>query len=457
MRVSTVEGVFSQAFFSVAGAGSVLVTALALSLGATSSTLGLIFAAGPLYLGAQILGPLLLSAAGGSRKKGVIAAVAVAQGVIFLVPLAIAFFSPSAALATLVVCFLGAHLCYGAAASVWTSWIGAIVPRRIRGRFFGRRLQPAIVAGLVAALAASILKDLSAPGNTAGLAGFLRKTLGLSRGIWGPGGEHTAFIIIFAAAAAVGAVTLIFFKAMSDRPARPQGFNVAVLGEPFRDAGFRPLLFLGGAWFFAINFGLACWQPFLLKDLGLSLTAIQIHNVILTASMAVTAVFWGKLVDRFGNRPVFHALAVCSAVSAFVYVFMTRDRYWWFWLEGATSGAAAGGIEVIITNFMLSLSPEANRDAYVAVFFAVIGACGLVSNLASSQVIGLFPSVVVLGPVSILSLKLAFGASALLRALVQFPMYRVREPGAVGFRRMMRSVTADARLWLQRRFPQPVE
>jgi MFS family permease len=457
MRVSAAEGVFSQAFFSVAGPGSVLVTALALSLGAGNTALGLIFAAGPLFLASQILGPWLLSAAGGSRKKGVIAAVAVAQGVIFLVPLAIAFFSPSAALATLVVCFLAAHVCYGAASSVWTSWIGDLVPRRIRGRFFGRRLQPAIIAGLVAALAASVLKDLSAPGSTAGLAGFLRKTFGLAGGIWGPGGEHTAFIVIFAVASAVGALTLLFFKAMSDRRAGARRFNVAVLAEPFRDAAFRPLLFLGGAWFFAINFGLACWQPFLLKDLGLSLTAIQIHNVILTASMAITAALWGKLVDRFGNRPVFHALGACSALSAFVYIFMTRDRYWWFWLEGATSGAAAGGIEVIITNFMLALSPERRRDAYVAVFSAVIGACGLVSNLASSQLIGLLPAVVVLGPVSVLSLKLAFGGSALLRALVQIPMYRVHEPRAVGFRRMMRSVAADARLWLERRFPRPVE
>lgn len=457
MRASVLDGVFSQPFSSVAGPGSVLITSLALSLGATSSTLGLIFTAGPIFQGAQILGPLLLPAMAGSRKKGVLAAVAAGRGIIFLVPVAVAFFSPPAALATLVVCFLLSQVLNGAAASMWTSWIGSLIPRRIRGRFLGRRLQPAIVAGLVAAFAASLLKDLAAPGGIAGLAGFLRQKLGLAQGIWGVGGEHYAFIIIFAAAAALGVAALLPLKAMSDRPTHERRFTFAAFAEPFRDRAFRPLLFLFGAWFFAIYFGSPFWQPFFLNELGLSLTTIQIYNLVSTISMAATAALWGKLVDRFGNRPVFRALMLLSIANAFVYVFMTRDNYWWLWPEAATSGAMWGGAGVVTTNFLLRLSPEHKRDAYVAVFAVVTGACGLISSLASGQIIGLLPATVTLGSFSIISMKVAFAITAFLRLLVQFPMYRVREPRAAGFRHMMRAVTTDARLWLQRWLPRSMK
>jgi len=457
MRAATLEGMFSQSFFSVAGPGSVLITALALSLGATGATLGLIFAAGPIFQGAQVLGPFLIPALRGSRRKGVIAATTAGRGVIFLIPLAVAFFSVPAALATLVVCFLVSQVFNGISANVWTSWIGALVPRRIRGRFLGRRMQPAIVAGLIAAFAASLLKDLSAPGGIGGLAGFLRQKLGLAQGIWGVGGEHYAFIIIFAAAALIGISAAFPFRKMTDRPSREGRFTFAAFAEPFRDRAFRPLLVLFGFWFFAIYFGSPFWQPFFMNELGLSLTTIQIYNVVSTISMAATAALWGKLVDRFGNRPVFRALMLLSVANAFVYVFMTRDHYWWLWLEAATSGAMWGGAGVVTTNFLLRLSPEHKRDAYIAVFAVVTGACGLVSSLASGQLIGLLPATVTLGSFSIVNMKVAFAITAFLRVLVQFPMYRVREPRAAGFRYMMRAVAADARLSLLRWLPRSMK
>jgi predicted MFS family arabinose efflux permease len=453
MRSAVAEGAFSQVYLNLAGPGSVFVTSLAFLLGATDQTMGYIFAAGPILQGAQVLGPLVLPAFGGSRRRAVLVVGGAGRALMLAVPLAVLFLPPAVALATLVTCFLVAQVLGGVATNVLTSWFGALVPQSIRGRFLGRRVQVAIVAGFVVAFGASVLKDLASPGSGAGLAGFLRRALGLTQGLWGANGARYAFVAIFAAAALFGLGALGPLRAMADRRAATR-FTFADFAEPFRDAAFRPLLVLFGCWFGAVYFGSPFWQPFFLNELGLSLTTIMIYGLISTVAMAATARLWGRLIDRYGNRPVFRAFILLSVANAFVYVFMTRGHYWWIWLEAASSGAMWGGAGVATMNFLLRFSPERKRDAYVAAFAVVTGGCGLATSLLSGYVIGLLPRYIHVGGMSFVNFKVAFATTAALRLLVQFPMYRVRERRAVGFRHMMREVAGDARLrllnWLPR-------
>jgi len=453
MRSSVAEGAFSQIFLNIAGPGSVFVTSLAFLLGATDATMGYIFAAGPILQGAQVLGPLVLPAFGGSRRRTVLTSGALGRALMLAAPCAALFFPAPVALATLVACFLLSQVFAGVASNVMTSWLGALVPRPIRGRFLGRRMQPAIVAGFVVAFAASVLKDLAGPGSSAGLAGFLRRTFHLTNGLWGADGARYAFVIIFAVAGLFGVAAILPVRAITDRRAANR-FRFADFAEPFRDRAFRPLLVLFGCWFFAVYFGSPFWQPFFLKELGLSLTTIMLYSLISTVAMVATARVWGRLIDRYGNRPVFRGLILLAVANAFVYVFMTREHYWWIWLEAATSGAMWGGAGVATMNFLLRFAPEEKRDAYVAAFAVVTGGCGLASSLLSGYVVGLLPPRIYVAGMPFVNMKFAFAATAWLRLMVQFPMYRVREPRAAAFRHMMREVADDARLrllnWLPR-------
>jgi len=452
LRGFVLEGAFTQSFMNLAGPGSVFVTSLAFLLGATDATMGYIFAAGPILQGAQILGPLVLPAFGGSRRRVVMTFGASARALMLAAPFAALVFPPAVALATLVGAFLISQVFHGVAANVMTSWIGAVVPRRVRGRFLGRRLQPAIIAGFVVAFAASIVKDLAGPGSSAGLAGFLRRALGLAHGIWGADGGRIAFVVIFAAAGLIGLAALFPLRGVSDRRAAAR-FSFNDFAEPFKDASFRPVLVLFGAWFAAVYFGSPFWQPFFLNELGLSLTSVMIYGLISTVAMAATARFWGRLIDRYGNRPVFRGLILLSVANSFVYVFMTPDRFWWLWLEAATSGAMWGGAGVATVNFLLRFSPEHKRDGYVAAFAVVTGGCGLASSLLSGYLIGLVPARFTLFGLPFVNMKVAFAATAFLRLWVEVPMYRVAEPRARAFRHMVREVAADARLWLMNWLP----
>jgi len=451
MRASVCEGLFGQIFVNVAGAWSAFVTALALSLGAGGRAFGLIFAAAPLVMLSQFLGPMLLPLFGGSRRRLVVVFSAAARGIIFLLPLIILRFEPGAALMLLIACFLLSQVFTGIMTNVWTGWIGAIVPERIRGRFLGKRVQLMTALGLVAAFAASILKDMSAPaGSDGGVAGFLRNVLGVAGGWWGAGGEKYAYVIIFSFAAAAGLASTLLLLRQRDRPATNAAFSLRSFVAPLRDLRFRRLVYFYGWWYFAASFGAPFFHPFMLKDLGMSLTAMQAYNSAFVIAMAATASLWGKIIDRFGNKPVLRAMIALAAANAFVYVFMEPERYWWVWIEAVTSGAMWGGAIVATTNFIIRLSPEGARDSYVAVYAVVAGACGLVGTVGSGLFVASLPPVVSLGGWRLVNFKMAFLATAGLRLLSQLPMSAVEEPRAVPFRRMMAAMASDVRLWFLR-------
>ncbi len=453
MRASVCEGLFGQMFSNFAGAWSAFITALALSLGAGSRAFGLIFAAAPIVAFSQVLGPMLLPLFGCSRRRLVVAASAAARGIIFVIPAVALWLEPRAALALLVACFLASQVFTGVMTNVWTSWIGAIVPARVRGRFLGRRMQLMTALGLVVAFAASLLKDLSGPGGETGLTGFLRRSFGLAGGLWGAGGERYAFLIIYTFAVAAGLASTLLLLRQRDRPAPLVPFSLRSLGEPLRDGGFRRFVYFFAWWSFAAAFGSPFWQPFYLKELRMSLTAVQIYSSIFVIAMAATATGWGRLIDRFGNKPVFRALIFLATANAFVYVFMRPDLYWWVWLEAGTSGAMWAGATVATINFIMGLSPEAKRDNYVAVYAVVAGASGLVATIGSGQFVAMLPRYVSLGGWQLLNMKVAFLMTAAFRLAAQVPMYLVQEPRAAPFGHMVRAVAAEARLWFLRLRP----
>ena len=455
MRASVCEGLFGQMFLNLAGPWSAFVTALALSLGAGSRAFGLIFAAGPVIALSQVLGPVLLPVFGGSRRRLVVAAGAAARGIIFLIPAVVLWLEPEAALALFIACFLASQVFTGVMTSVWTSWIGAIVPERIRGRFLGKRTQLMMALGIVVAFAASVFKDLSVPGGETGLTGFFRRLFGVAGGLWGAGGERYAYFIIFAFAGVAGLASTLLLLRQRDRPAPAVRFSLRSLAEPFRERRFRHLIYFFGWWWFAASFGAPFWQPFLLEELRMSLTAVQIYNSLLIIAMAATAALWGRLLDRFGNKPVFRGLIFLATANSFVYVFMRPDLYWWVWLEAVGSGAMWGGAMVATTNLIIRLSPEAKRDNYVAVYAVVAGACGLVATIGSGQFVAMLPRYVSLGGWQLLNMKVAFLITTVFRLASHVPIYLVKEPRAVPFHHMMRAVAADARLWLLRFRPGP--
>ncbi len=158
-RISTREGIFSQIFTSLAGAGSVFITKLAVMLGASPVQFGILSAIGQFSQALQPLGAAITKKRT-VRKPVVLSFTFTGRALAPLLGVIPLLFVRGLALPMI----LGVYLVYSALLAVgsnmWMGWIADMVPRKMRGRFFAQRNQALMIAGVLASLIIGTAVDL---------------------------------------------------------------------------------------------------------------------------------------------------------------------------------------------------------------------------------------------------------------------------------------------------------
>src|SRR6185295_18405582 len=94
------------------------------------------------------------------------------------------------------------------------------------------------------------------------------------------------------------------------------------LSVPFKDPNYRRLLSWLTIWWFATTMTVPFLPVFLFADLGMPVSFVTLLLLVGIGSTVVFLHLWGRLSDRFGNKPVLRvcipvlaaALMLCSAV-----------------------------------------------------------------------------------------------------------------------------------------------
>jgi MFS family permease len=241
------------------------------------------------------------------------------------------------------------------AVALW-SWFGDLVPRRIRGRFVGRRegwmTAGLVIGGLIAAAGTWIWQ----------------------RHCEAMGAPHEAWRA-YAACASFGAALVAYATLpltwMSDVPLQAPASRLRLrdVFEPLADARFRRLM-LFGLWFSIVN-GLsqAPRQVYLQSVLKVEFAYKRALDGASRGIQAIWMPWTGRIVDRRGNVPV---LAVSWGVVSLASVFFllaTPAARWW--IVGAYGcWIAYAGVNVPLPNLMLGLSRPRRTAAYAAAWFA---------------------------------------------------------------------------------------
>ncbi len=343
--------------------GSVLVGYL-LYLGATPFHIGLV-ASMPLL--SQLASPLGAFAAEALGRRRLVAAT---LGVIGRLMWLLAVFLPQLGLpqalqpAVIVALALVATAFHSATATIWTAWMGDVVPDDRRGRYFGLRTGVLGVIGTAANLGAGAFLDhVQAP---------------------------LSFQVVLAVAILASLVSAVLYLFHYDPPTerRPMPLKQVFL-TPLKHPNFRRFLLFAGFWQFAVMIGAPFVVPYFLEELRMSFTQVAIW----TSTAAVTAlgstIFWGRVADRLGNKGVLAIgtfLAGALLPTNWILAGLT-GRLEFVWVSGFFDAIAWGAIGPAVFNLALVSAPRSGRVSYIALYSVASGVVGFIGGALSGPLL----------------------------------------------------------------------
>lgn len=411
LKASTLDGIFAAIFSCVTA--EVLLSNFAIELGATSVEIGMLAAIPMLANFLQPIGAYLADRTNSRRWYG-LQIISPARLLWLMLGVGIISFQNSAIAAhqlvqlTILVAIL-THTCSALGCASWTSWMAALVPRPLRGRYFGLRNS-----------AASLTNLLCVP------------LLGAIISHW-QGGTIEGYGIVLILAILAGIVSLIFQMFMADVnpqtvepeatlslsiPPQPQPSAIASL---LKDTNFLKFLLYFGMWMFAVNLSVPFFNVYLLKDLSLDIGWVTIYNSLTAGANVVMLMFWGKLSDRIGNRPVLLSVGLLVAIIPLLWLGVSPNSFsLWLGLPFLylLGGSAWSGIDLCSYNIQMAIAPSKQSSSYFAIAAAISGIGGALGTTVG----GFLAQSAFFGGMSSL-----FVVSAILRLVGLIPLIFVRE------------------------------
>ncbi|MEI6807865.1 MAG: MFS transporter, partial [bacterium] len=252
---------------------------------------------------------------------------------------------------------------------VWYTWMGELVPASIRGRYFSRRTQIGQVVGLAVTLAVGFLLDLAVK--------------------MGPMAVLETAMILMAVAGLMGMCDFLFFLPVRP-PSKPQpDTRVAVkdmLFQPLADRNFRYFLgFTATMTFGTVFLGQFLWLY--VFDV-LKATNTRANSLLVLIPLIVTMIsvsIWGRLMDRFGRKPVLIICGLMVVLGSIAWIFVTPTLMWPGYIMVVVATFAWPGIELANFNILLgmceSLRGRKYRMGYIVVFNMVGAIAGCSSGI----------------------------------------------------------------------------
>ncbi|HWH67808.1 MAG TPA: MFS transporter, partial [Candidatus Sulfotelmatobacter sp.] len=404
---STVEACFSVPMLNLTMPNLPFVVAFAVKgLGWQSAAVGLMAA---LPHVCNCLQPLLL--AGLSRcfsTYGLLVTTFLLGALPWMTAAAFPFLGPAREILFTVILLL-ATFASSVATVAWSSSISEVVPERLGGRYFARRNLIFGVWSMLAVMTAGHIAE------------------------WG-GNSLKVFSAIFCLAGLSRLLGLFFLTRMKFPPVvrerRSRAIALTDLLAVLSNRNYLWLCLFVGLWGLLLNAAMPFYTVFLVNRLNCGVGDVVKLTTLASLGGLLTLKSWGRLADRFGNRPVLQVSAFIWAVTALGMWSLARPGWTWhLYLGYLIVGAMTAGFQLTQFNLMLRLAPAELRAAYVAIFIAFTSLFTAAGPILGGQVLKALPAQIgqVFG-LPILGYHLLFMASALGCLMVSNLIQRVREP-----------------------------
>ncbi|MBE6449489.1 MAG: MFS transporter [Alphaproteobacteria bacterium] len=342
------DGIFAQLFESLI-AGPILI-AVALMMGASNALIGYLVALPFLANIFQFLGIFLVEK---YRNRRAICLFVSSLGRFCILGVAILALTPNAPMAAVIlaVCYTFRYIGNALAGSAWNSWMKDLIPSKILGSFFAKRLGYNMATALIASL-----------------------SIALCLKIW-PWKTNTFYALTFFIAFLAGAYMMLVYYKIGEPPMEknpsPDSFLKRIF-KVFKDTNFSRLIMFLGTWNFAINLAVPFFTVVLLESLHLEMSFVLILTTLTQVVNVLVMRSWGKVSDTFNNKSILLICAPLYVLCIFLFLFTGFPQRHPYTIPllvfiYALMGVAQAGVTLASNNIALKLAPKGNATIYLSV------------------------------------------------------------------------------------------
>lgn len=404
LRIFLYTGFFWAIYGQIAAVMTPVFTGFALFLGVKESQIGTIASFAALAGLAQLLS--LFFSKNIEKKSSFIIRVGFAEIIITLsvifIPL---LFSKGIWFISLIILVTTGTIMGNLVAPLFNSWLATTIPENIRARYISKRM---IIVYLTAAVTAySVGRLLDAVGGYKGFVWVF--SLGIFAGL-------------------AGYITLFKASFPEKEKAISLGF-LQTLFTPFQNKAFKRLLLFYISWVFAVGIAQPFYTVFMLRRLELSYSTIAIFNNIQMILFVLGLYFWGKTIDRYGNKPILQILMIPRVLIPIMWVFNCKENFIILPVIMILSGLVFSGLTVAINNFLFGIMPKSEeKTGFFACWAASVSLISFIAPLIGGHLVNYFKPIhfnIMTFPVG--NLQIVFLISAAFLIIPVFLLKFVRE------------------------------
>ncbi|MFH1228631.1 MAG: MFS transporter [Planctomycetota bacterium] len=371
MNISIWDGAYATIHGNLVG--GLFITYYIIALGATNIHYGLMGAIPSFAVIIQLLIAYWLQSLP-HRKPLTVVTVVIVRFCWFLIPFIPFFFIKPVSMKIFFWLYLIACI-YGAMAGIpWTSWMADLVPAPVRGRYFSRRAMVCTIVSSIGLLG-GLYYDYSKPINDF-ITDLLPTIKFLTRA------ETLEFVkigVLSLLGTAAGVLSIIYLLRQPEPPYVKKDtvrkpipiFTYARIA--LADKNFRTFTILMCIWSIVNGISGPFWTPFLINKIKWSATTIQFYGFLALIFRVIALPVWGKLIDRYGNKPIIMVAIYFGAFHPLYWVISDANCNFFIYIDGISSGIMWAGVEIAVLKLMLGSSPDKYKEMYYAVYTVLTG------------------------------------------------------------------------------------
>ncbi len=270
---------------------------------------------------------------------------------------------------------LSSHVSGGLGSASWLSWLATIVPRQLRGRYFGIRNSIASLTNLISVPLAGLAVSNWHGGTIQGYGLVL--FIGILFGFLSLGCQYFKLD--------VNPIVQNTYIGVGNSNRKNIGMadvknlNVTPFEQILQDSNFLAFLLYFSFWTFAVNLSAPFFNLYMLGTLNLDISWVTLYSSLQAGANLLTMILWGKLADKFGNRPILISIGIIVAFIPLLWLGIGNhqlDLWLWLPLLHILLGGAWAAIDLCNNNLQLGVAPIKNQSTYFAIAAAFSGASG---------------------------------------------------------------------------------